>query len=264
MLKIGLSSCGKEISNELFRAYSFAGIEAMEISLSKEKCDAFNFSDVRRLADKNGVKLWSFHLPFMPFSVIDISEPTLKHSTVEYLTALIKKGADAGIEKFIVHPSGEPIENSDRKIRLETAKESLYTLACTADECGCVICVEDLPRTCLGNNSTEINELISVHPSLRVCFDTNHLLSESIPDFIKSVGNKIVTTHISDYDYVDEKHWLPGEGSINWSEVVSSLEGIGYNGVWLYEVGFKAPKTIKRSRDLNCNDFAENARKYLK
>ena len=57
-------------------------------------------------------------------------------------------------------------------------------------------------------------ELISADDRLRVCFDTNHLLKESIIDFIYNVGDKIITTHVSDYARENERHWLPGEGVI--------------------------------------------------
>ena len=264
MYKIGLSTCGKQFNESLFNSYSLAGISSMEISIPKEECDSFDFKNALLLSERYGVELWSFHLPFMPFSVIDISSAQLKDSTRQYLSEIVKKGADIGIQKFIVHPSGEPISDEERLSRLENSKESLYFLADEAKKCGAVICVEDLPRTCLGRNSDEINELTDVHPSLRVCLDTNHLLSETLPHFIVSVGSKIVTTHISDYDFVDEKHWMPGEGKIKWDEVVNALNEINYSGVWLYELGFKAPKTIKRSRELTCDDFVNNANKYLK
>ena len=263
MYKLALSSCGKEIGDELFKSYRAAGIKAIEISVDKEECDKFDFTAALNLSQKYGIELWSFHLPFCPFSEIDISISELKAHTVEYFKSLIKKGADVGIKTFVIHPSGEPIKDSDRKLRLETAKESLKELAQFAKKLGVIIAVEDLPRTCLGRNSDEILELLSADDSLRVCLDTNHLLSESLPHFIKAVGKKIITTHVSDYDFVDEKHWLPFEGKIDWAETVNSLENIGYNGVWLYELGFTAPKTMPRERNLTCEDFRANAEKIL-
>ena len=128
---------------------------------------------------------------------------------------------------------------------------------------GSVIAVEDLPRTCLGNNAAEIAELISVHPDLRVCFDTNHLLTEDAADFIRTIGKKIITTHISDYDFINERHWLPGEGQLDWQRILQAFNDINYDGVWLYELGFACPKTLIRERDLTCGDFARNAKEIF-
>lgn len=262
MWETGLSTCGKAFGEKLFADYAAAGIKYMEISYGKDICDRFDFALAKKYADAYGVALWSFHLPFMPFFKIDISSPLLAKKSVNYLSELIKKGANGGIEKFIIHSSGEPIAPFDRAGRMATAKESLRKLNEAAKNCGAVLCVEDLPRTCLGRDSADILELLSAAPELRVCFDTNHLLRESIPVFIRAVGEKIVTLHVSDYDFLDEKHWLPGEGKINWNELIEELKAVGYNGPWLYEVGYKAPSTMPRERDLNAADFAENRNKF--
>jgi len=258
MMKLGLSTPVEEIDEALFKAYQKSGIEAMEISVPYDKYKDLNYTDVLKFSKKYGIDLWSFHLPFGPFDENDISNPKVSKQSVLYLEELIKKASEIGIDKFVVHPSGEPIEQEDRPGRMECSKESLFKLAEIAKKCGGYMAVEDLPRTCLGRNSAEIKELISVHPDLKVCFDTNHLLTENIEDFINNVGNKIITTHVSDYDFVNERHWLPGEGKINWDSLIDALNKVNYKGVWLYEIGFACPKTIIRNRMLTCEDFAKN------
>ncbi len=258
-MKLGCSCCGTPINADLLAAYKNAGISGMEISLNKQDTDALDFPAVRALADEYGIELWSVHLPFWPFEVIDISVPSLANSTVEYFCSLIDKATAIGISVMVIHPSGEPIDEADRHARLECAKKSLYTLAEYAKERGAVIAVENLPRTCLGRNSSDILELISAHPDLRVCFDTNHLLSEDIHQFIMRVGSKIVTTHVSDYDAINERHWLPGEGVIDWKQLKSDLDAVGYDGYWLYELGLGgSSRTIDRDRCLTYHDFRTN------
>jgi sugar phosphate isomerase/epimerase len=237
-----------------------AGINTIEISVGNTQlADALDFKEARRLADKYGIELWSLHLPFLPFNVIDPSVPALADYTVKYFCSFIDKAAEIGIKTIVIHPSGEPIAESDRPMRLECAKKSLAALAEYAKAKGAVIAVEDLPRTCLGRDSSDILELISAHPDLRVCFDTNHLLGESIADFIKKVGDKIITTHVSDYDEKNERHWLSGEGVIDWKALKDALIAIGYDGTWLYELGLDGSlPTIDRERRLEYSDFARN------
>ena len=136
-------------------------------------------------------------------------------------------------------------------------------LADVAAENGAVMAVENLPRTCLGRDSSDMLQLLEADDRLRVCFDTNHLLRETHADFVKAVGERIVTTHISDYDFVDEKHWLPGEGKVDWPALAKLLKNADYQGVWLYELGFRAPRSRPRSRDLTCADFVRNAREIF-
>lgn len=262
MYKIGYSLGTENQTEEMFIKCRNAGIQNVEISCHTiEDAQNIDFAKMQRYGKENEVNLRSFHLPFMPFDEIDISsaDETIRRNSVKLHCEYIKKAADIGIDKYIIHPSGEPIKEEERQNRLENAKESLALLAETAASCGGVMAVEDLPRTCLGRDSSDILELLSADGRLRVCFDTNHLLKENPVDFIEKVGDKIITTHISDYDFINERHWLPGEGKLNWQAILNALQKINYSGVWLYEIGLKAPKTIIRDRDLTCEDFVRNA-----
>jgi len=262
MYKVGLSTPGF-LNEDLFKQYNQAGIECMEVSINDELSRQINFDDLSKWSKKYNVKLWSFHLPFAPFEKIDISKKELCENNVRYLSEYVKKGSSIGIDKFVIHASGEPIEESARKERMNCSKDSLNSLAEIAYKCGSTIAVENLPRTCLGRNSDDILDLISANDKLRVCFDTNHLLSEKSDDFLRKIGSKIITMHVSDYDFQNERHWLPGEGDINWPKLLEILKEICYNGVWMYEIGFKCPNTIIRDRDLNCNDFVQNAKELF-
>lgn len=261
MCKIGLSSCAFELTEENFKKLNESGIEAIEVSVSLSRQSTINHKELSVFSKRYNIDLWSYHLPFMPFQEIDISsaDSAIRTKTIEFFTQLIKKAADVGIQNFVIHPSGEPIPDQMRDQRLKCAMESLDKLAEVAYKENAVIAVEDLPRTCLGNTADEMLKLISANEKLRVCFDSNHLLKDNNLNFIEKIAEKIVTVHISDYDFIDEKHWLPGEGLVNWNEVYSMLKKVGYSGAWLYEIGLKSPKTLPRSRDLTFDDFVRNA-----
>lgn len=269
MYKIGLSTCGnKPLDEATFKNFSENGITAVEISIPPLEYDNIDYKKIKQLSEEYDVRLWSYHLPFYmpdPYEQIDPSDLSerVRKRTVEWLGELIYKASEIGIDKFVVHASKEPITYDVRRERMGYAKESLSLLADTAQKCGGVIAVEDLPRSCLGNTSDEILEIINSDSRLRVCLDTNHLLHESNQDFIRKIGNKIITTHISDYDFADERHWLPGEGKVNWKEVLAALNEINYKGVWMYEIDYKPTKTIIRKRDLTPVDFYTNAKEIF-
>ena len=257
--RVGLSSCSKELSEALFADFRAAGIDAIEISCRRDECARLDYAELLRLSEKYGVELWSFHLPFAPFSEIEMSCDATADATVAYYAGLIRMGSEIGIKRFVVHPSGEPSADGDRAARIERSRESLARLADIAEGYGAIIAVEDLPRTCLGRDTAEVAELISAHPALRVCFDTNHLLTEDAVKFIRAFGDRIVTLHVSDYDFIDERHWMPGEGGLDWQAILDALSEVGYDGVWMYEITYGPSRTISRERDLVPADFTRNA-----
>ena len=265
MLEVGISVGFMANNPDSMKNLSAAGIKNIEICFARySDFEKFDFEKAKLLAVENNIRLWSLHLPFLPFDEIDPSATVdeIANFTFKTFSNLIKKGTSIGIDKFVVHPSLEPIEDYCRKDKLNAAGKFFSRLADEAEKYGAVIAVEDLPRTCLGNCSDEILHILTFNEKLRVCFDTNHLLKENNIDFIKKVGDKIITLHVSDFDFENERHWLCGEGNIDWQSIYKAIIDADYNGVWLYEVPFNATPTIKR-RPLTCEDYFNNAQEIF-
>lgn len=150
---------------------------------------------------------------------------------------------------YILHPSFEPIADENRAAHIAALKKSALELCAATKN---LICLESLPRTCLFNTSAEcvavIDDLAAKAENIKICADVNHFLQEKSEDAVKAMGERIATTHISDHDYEDERHWMPGKGKINWNELLKNLEESGYQGVFNYEVGGGAtPEQIKEN-----------------
>ena len=264
MLNIGLSTCGFPFTDNNFAALAEAGIRCVEVSRPLAEYPWLESGVIRSLALRHGITLWSYHLPFAEKDTLDIAsmDEALRLHTIGVLTENIRKGAEMGIDKFVIHPGSEPNSEvpEERAELMKRCMDSLDTLAETAARYGAVIAVEDLPRSCLGHTAEEILQLISANDKLRVCFDTNHLLRDDNLNFIRKLAGKIVTTHVSDYDYINERHWLPGEGKIDWPALYTALVETGYDGVWLYEISLRVPASIQDGRRLTFSDFARNAK----
>lgn len=245
------------VAREVLEAQAKAGVQAIEISLGKGMYPALDFKKAKQDADACGIELWSFHLPFSPFAEMNPSSTNsaLREYTVNLFSYYINKAADIGCKVITIHPSGEPIPDEERTEQMKCSKDSLFKLAEVSKQNGVILAVEDLPRTCLGHTSDEILELISVHDNLKVCFDTNHLLFEKNVDFIKKCGEHIVTTHFSDYDFLNERHWMPYEGKNDWISIITALEEVGYSGPLLFELGLVTPEELERPRELTYDDF---------
>ncbi len=268
MFKVGYS-VGILRGEQFFKDLKSAGFDCVETSVKNSSPEeAFNqltvdFKEAKKMIEGAGLEVNSYHLPFnySTFGGINLSRDTIADKTVVFYTEIIARVTDAGLTNlFVSHSSTDSNKDVlDRTPLLERAKESYYQLAENASRYGAVIAVEDLPRSCVGRDSNEILQILSANDKLRCCFDTNHLLTEKPADFIKKVGSKIVTTHVSDYDFINERHWLPGEGDNDWQAIISALKEIGYNGPWLYEMGLQAPKSIIRPRDLTAKEVYNNA-----
>lgn len=229
------------LDKDKMRSYGEAGIKALELSFSREYYyDGLNLplrhSELKAWAAEYDVGLWSIHLPFS--GEYDISNPDekMRDFTIQTNLELMEAASKAGISVAVVHPSSEPIADSDRASRMELSIAGLDILVKRAAELGMRVAVENLPRTCLLRRACEAETVLKALPGLNLVFDTNHLLLENNIDFINAVGDRIITLHVSDYDFIDERHVLPFEGKNDWKGIITALAGKGYKGPWLYEV----------------------------
>lgn len=196
---------------------------------------------LRSKADSAGLKIWSAHLPYgKNYDITEMNDAKRSEVVKEFIW-FIELAKTLDPQKFVLHPSFEPIPDDERPQRILNARQSINLLnAAVRQHTKAQLLLEDLPRTCIGNTSDEILSLLDgVDESIGVCFDTNHLLKEKPQDFIKKLGSRIKSLHVSDYDAIDEKHWVMGQGIIEWTEVIKELVNVGYNGVFMFEVGGK-------------------------
>ena len=71
---------------------------------------------------------------------------------------------------------------------------------------------------------------------------------QHIYDVKSKVGNRLISLHVSDYDFVDERHQFPLDGDNDWQGIVRALEDTDYTGCFNYEIsrlqGVEAGKTL--------------------
>jgi sugar phosphate isomerase/epimerase len=232
----------KDLSYESLKDLHDAGIDSIEVTVADvmktpaaqrpEKC-----RQIVADAQKAGITLWSGHIPFGRTWDISTADPQQRQQVLAKVREAMEVCAMLKLQKAVIHASAEPIKEQERAARLAVAKESLRQLTPQFAQHRIQLALEDLPRTCLGNASEEILWLIQGIDGLGVCFDTNHLLKEKPEEFARKVGPHIVTLHVSDYDGVDERHWMAGDGIINWNAVTAALRQANYSGPFLFETG---------------------------
>ena len=243
-------SIREDFSPDAFIQLKNAGIDYAELGLRAPQFYADSSEreefchHIKEAASEAGVKIWSIHIPYG--KQWDISDPfeTVRQDVIKRHQKLFEIFKIMQPKKAIIHPSFEPNPPEEREARLQACRKSVLVLAAEAETYGVELVIECLPRTCLGNSSEEILWLLEGTENLGVCCDVNHMLMETPEEFIQKVGRRITTLHISDYDGLDERHWPPGKGIIDWNLVIESLLSAGYSGPFLFEYNDSPEKKV--------------------
>ena len=78
------------------------------------------------------------------------------------------------------------------------------------------------------------------------CIDTGHVNkamrfndNPTPGDFIRAMGSSVKCLHLNDNNTLKDQHKPPKTGIINWDDVLSALEEIGYDGIYNLELNLR-------------------------
>ncbi len=200
------------------------------------------------------LRVQSLHAPFKGLDIASLNEGKRENS-LELIRQSMEFCSEIEGKIVVIHPCSNETSGDDQScIRARNkAVESLDTLATFARKLGIKLAVENLPNMGAWRFATELSQLSNIvseinNSSLGLCLDTGHVLvgREDI-DFSKNTlecGKNLFALHIQDTDGKDDRHWLPGQGVINWTQFLKDLVSIDYNGVLMLEVTGKNTQDI--------------------
>ena len=249
--QVGISISGfrGQYDQEQIDSIKKAGFDCIELSLAGTKMTQDQkrswLKDFAQLCRKANLPIRSVHIPFSQKLDISSLKKENRQCVIDETLFLFDCAEILGARIFVIHSSSEPIKAEDRDIQLQNAVETFRFLTDKAHEKGLKLAMENLPRTCLANTAAEMNKILqAVGSDADWCYDSNHLLQEKPEEFVARADRAMITTHISDYDFIDERHWVPYEGKINWNHVMTELVKKGYEGPIVFECRRKADGTL--------------------
>lgn len=222
-----------------------AGFKQVELSCGESPVGRWweTPAALRRALETAGIKARTAHAPGANNGCPD--EAT-RLASVDKASAIFQPAAEAGVEIVVVHPNtpdGEEYTEKGFEASLARSVDSLRILAKRAADAGVKLAVENLPRRHTPRPSGFIQDTLRMIDGLGdhvgICFDVGHS-NANVPDPVQEVHTareKIFCVHIQDNDGLGEdQHLIPGEGTVNWPEVLSALDKYAPESVRNFEI----------------------------
>ncbi len=177
----------------------------------------------------------SVHYPFGN-TWVDLASPweADRKEIVKWFGKVFKITDEYGVRAHVLHPGGIDVTKPELyDVYKDRFHDSVRGLTELTDA---YVCIEDMVGGELFNTVDKMEAMLKAVPKACIVLDVNHLLHDTPYDAVKRLGNRIKTLHISDYDFVYERHLMPGEGKIDWNRLIEELENVGYDGRFNYEL----------------------------
>lgn len=244
-LPLGLSSASlvDDFTIEALPAIAQAGFTHLEVFPGKAPWlqTLQDFEALGQQARESGLVTWSLHAPFGHHISPAAADETRRTAAIQSLTEALTQAEALGAGVVIIHPGYYDPQADDRGEALARASNTYNEIAPEASRRGLRLALEYLPPkpADLGCNAAELLWFRErIDGDIVFCLDVNHAnLPEALPDVVRQLAPSLVTTHISDNDGLEEKHWLPGAGVIDWPALMGALAGAAYRGPLLLEAG---------------------------
>jgi len=135
-----------------------------------------------------------------------------------------------GIPMMVMHISDTKAPSIPNKYGIDSISRILKI----AEELNILIAIENTSRA--DYNQFVLKELPS--QNLGLCYDSSHdwLYNSNQGELLEKSGKRLMAVHLSDNDGQKDRHWLPGEGNIDWEEVTDIFPYRSYNGNITLEV----------------------------
>ena len=232
-----------QIANpEWQKAVASAAIKRIEYSCAEGTHMSRFAEDVKILCamqERGDVEVGSIHIPFGAMTAVGAADEYLRTSSVQFIREFLKVTSPLKCRNYTLHPSTEPIAEEDRAAHMAGLRKSLKELEDSARAQNAVFNLENLPRTCLGRDLAEMEEMLEDMPEdvFGYCVDVNHFcgFAKACPQIIAKLGPRINSMHLNDYDGVDECHWYPGLGVLDWPAIIREIRKLPQKVVLIQE-----------------------------
>ena len=244
-----VNSIKPEVHFGLFARYGFSLVE-LNLGYFPFLENAQKFRELQDLLVRNKIRVYSFHLPYggtVPvLGYMDIShpDPDVRRNTIDCIRLCLDRLMILSAPCLVIHPSTGRIVNAEREDRLALCLESLQKCLkiVRAKNCNAVplkIALETMLPTGLLNKASEISPFFERlnNDAAGLCLDVNHInLAGQDPIALTcQVSSRVITTHLSDNDGINERHQIPRRGVIDWKQWFPAILSTGYTGPFLYE-----------------------------
>jgi len=227
-----------EITERSLEFLKEIGHDAIEYShachWSMEECEA-----VREMSARIGLIPWSLHA----WAGGDVTTGEGRRSTAEVLNVATRNAQALGVATIVHHPNGQRLDREEDRERLEVEAELLTGLAAP----GVRFALEN------GVSLPTMEYVIALADALGpdnagVCVDTGHAaLGDLGPGrALRMASPRLITTHLQDNRGQHDDHMPPGDGTIDWDDVVAALTEIDYPGCVMLELTDQPADAMRR------------------
>lgn len=213
-----------------------------------------HYAALREYAQGLGLTFSQIHAPLRPAYYADQTEYNENYYQTQERSVVAC--AALGTPLAIFHMLQPPLERYSEKYQREGEAlnvEFFGRMMPLLEKYGVQMCIENLfgittlPSDdydySLNSRTQDVMHIIDSYNALfgkdrfAACVDTGHafVMGQDPAQMIRTLGSRVRALHVADNNGRQDQHYAPGQGKIDWNDVLGALKEVGYQGSFSFE-----------------------------
>jgi len=187
------------------------------------------------LAEEHGIAIDSLHAPYRRQHDISYSDSESRMASVCRIALVMAAAVELGAKTVILHLQSLPVEAGIQDV--DSLLRSLEALVESAENMRIRLAAENLPGEAA--NVFLCRALAEFKSdNFGFCYDSSHdQLGPGKPyEILEEFADRLFAVHLSDNDGLEDRHWIPFTGIVDWERVCYILHKARYAHPLLLEV----------------------------
>lgn len=170
------------------------------------------------LAKEFGLGVDNIHLPYEDCNLLWSDNASDREAYVNTVIKYLEGCKSSGAEKVVMHTNRTSIS----KVAFQNGYKSFEKIINFAEDIKIKIAVENTKK--FEYTEFVLNEFDSNY--LGFCYDSSHdfINGESKGLILNKWKDRLFCVHLSDNDGIDDKHWLPKKGIVDFKSIVNTIK----------------------------------------
>ena len=175
--------------------------------------------DMPNMVLDHGLFIDNIHCPYKDVNDLWSQDFSIRNRSIDTYYRYIDTCAKHNIPHMIMHATDEGYECN----KMSRGVDSLTAIVKRAEVSGIKVAVEN-------TRDYEIIDLLLNEidsKTLGICYDSSHdwIYGQSEGDLLDKWKSRLFCTHLSDNNRVEDKHWIPGDGEVQWNKIMPNILG---------------------------------------
>ena len=224
------------------------GFEWVEVYATRTHFDYHNpaaIADLQQWLAEAGLQLRSIHAPtaegftggrWSGTLSLASTDPDARAHAVSETEQALHIARRLPVPVLVAHlgvPRTQRYDGSDSRA---AARRSIEELLRIAEPLGVQIAVEVIPND-LSRAGSIVRFVEDDLDGVGICLDLGHAhLDGDVLDAVETVSEHLIATHVHDNRGRTDDHLLPFDGTIDWAGTLLTVQKVGYEGPFIFEI----------------------------